>query len=164
MYNTFNDLTLGAFQYEDGSFYEGEWNKKGQKHGYGVYKCPDGADYFGRFENGLPSGLGTLCFADGALYSGEFMQGWFHGHGVFQLSNGARFEGQFRGGRIWGLGLTTFADGSHGEPRHEGVHKDWRFVKPVECSLPVNTARNNALSLGCKTKGEPRIYTFNEAE
>ncbi|XP_069684366.1 MORN repeat-containing protein 4 homolog isoform X3 [Periplaneta americana] len=96
-------VKTGAYRYEDGTRYVGDWNQRGQKHGMGHLSLPDGTRYDGAFQNGLCGGLGVMCFPDGAKYEGEFMQGWFHGHGVFWRSDGMKFEGEFRGGRIWGL-------------------------------------------------------------
>lgn len=94
----------GAYNYEDGTKYIGDWNVRGMKHGAGTLMMTGGMRYDGGFQNGLCSGLGVIIFPDGAKYEGEFMQGWFHGHGVFWRSDGMKYEGEFRGGRIWGLG------------------------------------------------------------
>lgn len=94
----------GAYRYEDGTRYSGDWSSRGQKHGFGRLVLPDGTRYDGCWQNGLCSGLGVMIFPDGAKYEGEFMQGWFHGHGIFWRSDGMKFEGEFRGGRIWGHG------------------------------------------------------------
>ena len=97
------------FEYPDGASYSGEWNSRGQKHGYGAYCNAKGDLYIGRFENDLYRGLGLLRAASGCWYAGEWMAGWMHGHGIFQATSGARYEGQFRAGRILGYGLTSFA-------------------------------------------------------
>ncbi|CAH0668735.1 unnamed protein product [Spodoptera exigua] len=99
-------VKTGAYKYEDGTRYVGEWNSKGQKHGMGHLVLPDGTRYDGALIGGLYSGLGVMAFPDGAKYEGEFMQGWFHGHGVFWRADGMKFEGEFRGGRVWGLDTT----------------------------------------------------------
>jgi radial spoke head protein 1 len=36
----------GTMTYSDGSIYMGQW-KKDMKEGYGIYKCPNGAVYYG---------------------------------------------------------------------------------------------------------------------
>ncbi|CAG9134609.1 unnamed protein product [Plutella xylostella] len=126
-------VKTGAYKYEDGTRYVGEWSCRGQKHGMGHLTLPDGTRYDGALMNGLCSGLGVMAFPDGAKYEGEFMQGWFHGHGVFWRADGMKFEGEFRGGRVWGLGLVTFSDGSNGFPRNEGFFQDCRLLRRQRC-------------------------------
>ncbi|KYQ59534.1 MORN repeat-containing protein 4, partial [Trachymyrmex zeteki] len=130
----------GAYKYDDGTKYIGDWNRRGLKHGAGLLVLSDGTRYDGGFQNGLCSGLGVIVFSDGAKYEGEFMQGWFHGHGVFWRADGMKFEGEFRGGRVWGLGLVTYADGSHGFPRNEGFFQDCRLLFVIVCVLAVANA------------------------
>lgn len=59
-------VKCGAFDYDDGTRYVGDWNAKGQKHGMGHLILPDGTRYDGGFNNGLCGGLGVMCFPDGA--------------------------------------------------------------------------------------------------
>lgn len=56
----------GAYKYEDGSRYVGDWNGKGLRHGQGSLLFPDGSRYDGWFQNGLFSKLGVFIFPDGA--------------------------------------------------------------------------------------------------
>ncbi|CAG4983576.1 MORN repeat-containing protein 4 homolog [Colias croceus] len=134
----------GAYKYEDGTKYVGDWNSKGQKHGMGHLILPDGTRYDGSLMSGLCSGLGVMTFPDGAKYEGEFMQGWFHGHGVFWRADGMKFEGEFRGGRVWGLGLVTFCDGSNGFPRNEGFFQDCKMIRRKRCPEVVQRAQKVA--------------------
>ncbi|XP_025204302.1 MORN repeat-containing protein 4 homolog [Melanaphis sacchari] len=143
---------FGAYVYEDGSKYIGDWNDRGRKHGLGHVQLKDNTRYEGGFSNGLCSGLGVLQYPDGARYEGEFMEGWFHGHGMFWRADGMKYEGQFRGGRIWGLGLITFKDGSHGLPRHEGFFKDCKFVQKKKCPRVVVDAQRAALMARIQTE------------
>uniref|UniRef100_A0A1B6FD29 MORN repeat-containing protein 4 n=1 Tax=Cuerna arida TaxID=1464854 RepID=A0A1B6FD29_9HEMI len=138
-------VKTGAYRYEDGTRYIGDWNDKGQKHGLGQLSLPDGTRYHGTFHNGLCSGLGVMYFSDGAKYEGELMQGWFHGHGVFWRADSMKFEGEFRGGRIWGLGMITFSDGSHGFPKNEGFFQDCKLVRKKRCPEVVQRAQKVAL-------------------
>ena len=59
-------VKTGAYRYEDGTRYVGDWNQRGQKHGMGHLSLPDGTRYDGAFQNGLCFGLGVMCFPDGA--------------------------------------------------------------------------------------------------
>nr|CAD7578854.1 unnamed protein product [Timema californicum] len=68
-------MKTGAYRYEDGTNYVGDWNPRGQKHGMGHMALPDGTRYDGAFQNGLCSGLVT--FSDGS-------QGFPRNEGYFQ--------------------------------------------------------------------------------
>ncbi|GBP40601.1 MORN repeat-containing protein 4 homolog [Eumeta japonica] len=59
-------VKTGAYKYEDGTRYVGEWSAKGQKHGMGHLALPDGTRYDGALIAGLCSGLGVMAFPDGA--------------------------------------------------------------------------------------------------
>ncbi len=54
----------------NGDKYEGEVNRKGERHGKGIY-----------------------IFADGDLYEGSFVNGKFHGIGELRKANGDVFLG-----------------------------------------------------------------------
>ncbi|XP_022184579.2 MORN repeat-containing protein 4 homolog isoform X1 [Nilaparvata lugens] len=145
-------VKTGAYQFNDGTRYVGDWNDRGQKHGFGQMTLPDSTRYHGTFHNGLCSGLGVMYFPDGAKYEGELMQGWFHGHGVFWRADGMKFEGEFRGGRIWGLGMVTFNDGSHGFPRNEGFFQDCRLIRKKRCPEVIQKAQKVALLARAQTE------------
>lgn len=59
-------MKTGAYKYEDGTRYVGEWNSSGQKHGTGHLMLADGTRYDGALTSGLCSGLGVMAFPDGA--------------------------------------------------------------------------------------------------
>lgn len=59
---------FGAYVYEDGTKYIGDWNDRGLKHGLGHVQLKDNTRYEGGFNNGLCTGLGVLQFPDGARY------------------------------------------------------------------------------------------------
>jgi hypothetical protein len=61
-------VKTGAYRYQDGTQYVGDWNQRGQKHGMGHLCLSDGTRYDGSFHNGLCAGLGVMCFPDGAKY------------------------------------------------------------------------------------------------
>jgi hypothetical protein len=61
-------VKTGAYRYQDGTQYVGDWNQRGQKHGMGHLSLSDGTRYDGSFQNGLCAGLGVMCFPDGAKY------------------------------------------------------------------------------------------------
>ena len=57
------------YKYPDGSDYDGEWNKDGQRHGLGRMTFPDNSRFVGCFENGMCDGLGVMLFKDGSRWA-----------------------------------------------------------------------------------------------
>lgn len=57
--------------------------KNGLAHGKGVSRGQN--VYEGEFKKGLPTGLGTIIYADGGKYKGEWKNGVRHGEGVYSL-------------------------------------------------------------------------------
>jgi len=54
---------------------------------------------------------GTLKYADGRVYDGEFKSGLRHGKGVMTWPSGRRYEGDFVKGNRTGKGTLTYPDG-----------------------------------------------------
>ena len=78
--------------YEEGDEYEGEWSQEGKRNGIGSLKLKSGAIYTGQFENGFFHGSGVLSFPDGSKYEGHFVFGKFQGYGVYVDREGMKFE------------------------------------------------------------------------
>ena len=55
--------------------YTGERNSKGQRHGHGTLTYADGKTYTGEFKDGKFHGQGTITYADGSTYTGAFEDG-----------------------------------------------------------------------------------------
>lgn len=68
---------FGAYIYDDGTKYIGDWNDRGQKHGLGHVQLKDDTRYEGGFYNGLCSGLGVLQYSDGTRHVLRYL---FHIH------------------------------------------------------------------------------------
>ena len=113
-------MTQASYKYPDGSEYKGEWNRDGQRHGFGMLILTDGTKYIGEWVNGLCHGLGIMVFSDGSKYEGEFHCGTYNNLGVFTRCDQMKYEGEFKEGKVIGRGLMTFTDGTHGLPRNEG--------------------------------------------
>jgi hypothetical protein len=69
--------------------YNGQINSQGQRHGHGkcVTLSPDSEEtystYIGFWVNGKRSGQGTVVFARGHIYQGEWLNDEQHGEGVY---------------------------------------------------------------------------------
>ena len=55
-------------QLKDGAVYFGQWNEKGQRHGYGVLVRVDGSKYEGFFYEDLLQGRGRYIESEGKFY------------------------------------------------------------------------------------------------
>ncbi|GEM_PF-569022 len=82
----------------------------------GVAKCnyPNGDNYQGELQGGLPNGQGVYVHAEGDRYQGSFFNGKPHGRGVFIKADDARLEGVFENG-ILKNGRAVFPDGKYYE-------------------------------------------------
>ena len=46
-------MLQASYKYPDGSEYKGEWNRDGQRHGFGMLILSDNTKYMGEWVNGL---------------------------------------------------------------------------------------------------------------
>ena len=94
----------------EGNFSEGKIN------GFGKFKSSGGITYVGEYANGFPT-LGTVTFAEGHGYTGQWLNGKPHGKG-----------------------RQTYADGRQ---TNEGVFENGKFVRAEKLNLPnPNIAAN----------------------
>ena len=99
-------------RYNDGTYYSGDVNEKGQPHGKGYIKFPNGAYYDGDFLNNTLTGMGIYHYKDGTVYVGQLKNAYRHGKGFFDWKDGATYEGTFVNDKIDGYGILKFIDGS----------------------------------------------------
>lgn len=77
----------------------------GVREGFGTLTYADGSVYEGEFANDLPSGNNeTLLFADGRRYQGTFIEGQMQGYGTLEWPNGDVYVGTFNANAITGTG------------------------------------------------------------
>ncbi len=88
-------------------------------HGTGTLEYADGDRYEGEFFQGVEEGEGILIYEDGGKYNGSFKAGLRHGSGKMVYSDGAEFEGEwFEDSRV--KGKVTWPDGGY----YEGEFSD----------------------------------------
>ena len=98
--------------YDDGSYYTGERDGKGRRHGNGLMVFANGDRYEGNWKKGDIDGEGTFTYATaGYSYSGNFKKGNIQGHGTFRFNNGNVMEGDWTAMGT-GTGYLLFPDGS----------------------------------------------------
>ena len=119
MFNEFVDVVgnamieatnaLGGTDFE----YEGAHNADGEHEGFGTVRFADGDEYSGEWVAGDKSGKGTFRFAGGASYEGEWKAGEQDGSGTMRWPDGDEYEGQWKDGNREGQGKKRWADGDH---------------------------------------------------
>lgn len=131
----------GIMQYANGDTYSGGWLHD-QKHGIGEFYWESPArtspkKHNGNYENDVICGHGSMMYANGDTYEGEFLDGkrngtgtykWYqntiekeytgqwlageyHGNGTMIYSNGDKFEGEWKNNKKEGHGIYTYANG-----------------------------------------------------
>ncbi|KAM9343957.1 alsin-like [Pholidichthys leucotaenia] len=93
--------------------YTGSW-KMGQVHGRGTMKWADGRTYYGNFKNGLEDGYGECVMPNKLLnkpdsYQGQWREGKIKGFGKYKYANGEVYEGCFCEGQRHGYGMLSSA-------------------------------------------------------
>ena len=91
---------------------EGERNAQGEREGRGTMVYASGDMYEGQWRAGVPHGQGKYSFATGDVYEGGWVEGEMHGQGKYSASIGDVYEGEHVAGEYHGRGKMTFADGN----------------------------------------------------
>ncbi|XP_071370510.1 alsin-like, partial [Centroberyx affinis] len=91
--------------------YSGGW-LAGRLHGRGSMKWADGRSYSGDFKNGLEDGYGECVIPNKLLnkadrYLGHWRDGKIHGFGTYRYASGEVYEGCFCDGRRHGYGMLS---------------------------------------------------------
>jgi len=92
--------------------YSGDRNEEGQKHGRGIMKYSDGSSYDGEWSHGVMEGYGTFRYANGDVYTGNFIKNKPHGRGLVMYKNENIYDGEWSEGLRTGDGTLTFGNGS----------------------------------------------------
>jgi len=109
---------VGKVEFSNGDVYDGGI-VNGSMEGVGTYEFATGDHFFGDWSDGHRI-QGTVMFADGNTYIGEFRKDKPHGKGKFTFVTGDSYDGQYEVGKPHGRGLYTFPNGStyRGEFNH----------------------------------------------
>jgi hypothetical protein len=94
----------------DTGTYEGTWVDDQIVEGIHIYlEASPYKTYSGQFKNWRPHGQGVLTFKNGAIYSGDFVFGYYQGHGTLR-TNKFTYDGDWVGGRKEGWGTFSSLD------------------------------------------------------
>ena len=100
-----------AFDWGDGSTYEGEW-KDNQRYGKGTFKYADGDVYTGEWKDDIQNGKGIYKFKNGDVYEGDYVEGERTGIGICEYANGDKYTGEFFEGDKQGRGTIVWENGN----------------------------------------------------
>lgn len=101
--------------YDDGKFVErekGNFQRGVLAHGIGSVDFANGDKYSGEFQDGEMDGRGTYLFANGDKYVGDFKANKRSGQALMTFANGDSYVGSFRDDKMNGLGTYTYANGT----------------------------------------------------
>lgn len=106
--------------YDDGSYYTGQRDAKGRRHGDGLMVFANGDRYEGNWKKGdMIEGewSGNICdgfyqWSDGTRVEGRLVNGAPTGQCVKTWPNKDRYEGNFVQNHLSGYGKMTYGDGS----------------------------------------------------
>ncbi len=122
----------GRFEWEDGSYYEGDF-VDGMFQGYGEYYFADVKKFYrGEFRLNNMEGHGEEAWEDGKRYEGHFKNGKKDGEGTFEWPNRNKYIGSWINGKMHGY--ATFINGETDEKKQgEWIHgKRARWISGVQ--------------------------------
>ena len=97
-------------------------------------ELPPGATYRGQIGSNRPHGAGTLRYADGSSYTGEFIDGCREGQGRWQDAPDyegnvwLRYEGEWKADKRHGHGKETLVDPDVGPEVKEGLWENDQYI------------------------------------
>lgn len=86
--------------YDDGSYYTGERDAKGRRHGNGLMVFANGDRYEGNFVQNHLSGYGKMKYGDGSSYEGNWYKDMYEGEGTYISADGEVIKGRFHEGQL----------------------------------------------------------------
>ncbi|MGJ3250584.1 MAG: pentapeptide repeat-containing protein [Elainellaceae cyanobacterium] len=100
------------YTYENGTEFYGEFSGNVPADGRGTMIFANGDRYDGEYRDGRRNGCGTFTFDNGRQYVGQFENDQFEGIGIWTLETGDRYIGEFQANKCHGEGTFQFTDGS----------------------------------------------------
>ena len=89
--NTKSSAGSFAISLDNGDVYTGDVNNDGKFHGNGTMKYADGSLYTGEWRDNKRNGKGCIKYANGNSYDGEWRDDKRNGHGVFNTTFAVSF-------------------------------------------------------------------------
>ncbi len=94
-------------------------------NGTGTITYADGAKFVGEFKDGYRTGQGTTTYADGAKYVGEYKYGKKHGKGTYTFADGKKYFVEFIEDKKKGPVVKKYPDGRKYDGEYIGGYKSF---------------------------------------
>ena len=94
--------------YYNGDTYTGTRDGEGRRSGWGTLIWANGDRYDGEWSKDMPHGHGTLVWADGSRYEGNWVRGQRQGNGTYFSAKGYSITGKWKKGSCTGTGYLSF--------------------------------------------------------
>jgi hypothetical protein len=151
--------------YPDNSIYQGCFENKWVRNGFGSLLLNDGSKYIGFFVDDKMKGKGRLIYSDGDYYEGLFDDDKPNGPGLLvKYQEGAsRYCGEFKDGLKDGMGIEHLPDGSVYEGLFVNDYKNGKgkFTWPDETVFEGHFKQNDIEGLGRIIYPESKVYLGN---
>ncbi len=151
--------------YPDNSIYQGYFENKWVRNGFGSLLLNDGSKYVGSFVEDKMKGKGRLIYNDGDYYEGLFEDDKPSGQGIlFKYADGEfKYKGQFKDGFKDGVGVENHPDGSVYEGQFIKDFKNGigKFTWPDEAVYEGHFKQNDIEGIGRIVYPESKIYLGN---
>ncbi len=98
------------YTWDNGTSYNGEWYNN-KVNGEGTLIYANGDKYIGNFVSSKKSGYGVYTWASGDSFSGSWLEDRMSGLGTYKFKNGDEYIGNFDAGFFNGQGTYLFKDG-----------------------------------------------------
>ena len=123
--------------------YEGETDAKDRPHGFGTLTYADGTGYEGQWDKGDYHGQGVLRHATGDVYDGEYVHDDENGHGIYTQPDGYLYVGSWAKSCKHGPGTAWYSEGDKRGPAYEGEWKgdEWHGLGTSWCGRRVLTGQ-----------------------
>ena len=106
--------------------------------------------------------IGTITFANGNKYVGEFKDGNVHGQGTFTWASGAKYVGEFKDGKAHVQGTWTYEDGRV----EKGILKKDKLIKFATVSKMMSIEKgfdfNYFTSIYTTKAGTVYYFVYNQ--
>ena len=123
---------------------EGEVNAQGEREGRGTMVYAAGDMFEGQWLAGKFHGHGKYTTATGNVYEGEFANDQFHGRGMYSFVNGNMYEGEWAEEKRHGRGKDTYADGGS---------YDGEYANGEKHGMGTYTYADGEVDVGCYEAG-----------
>lgn len=109
---------------------------KGLPYGQGTMAYADGRTYVGEWRSGRWHGQGKTTFSNGDVYVGEYYMDKRHGIGRYEWKDGRIYDGEFKNNQREGKGTYSFPDSSvYSGDFHKGLRHGQGCYKFADLSL-----------------------------